>query len=150
MSAKPGWRFVCLIAVTMMGLSPAARGADWPTYQHDAARSAVTTERLSLPLAPQWVFASPHPPARGWDEPEHDEVWSYGVRRVGRVRYDDSFHVAAVGDSVYFASSAENKVYAIDASQATLRWVFYTDAPPRLAPTVAVTDVRLTPKTACG
>jgi len=111
-------------------------GADWPTYQHDNARSGVTSGRLEPPLSPVWVFESPHPPARGWGDPEEGEVWSYGVTRVGRVRYDDSYHVAAVGDAVYFASSAENKVYSLDAATGKMRWVFYTDAAPRLAPSV--------------
>lgn len=131
-----GPRLVGVVAASVLLLAVSAYGADWPTCQRDNARSAVTSERLALPLSPQWVFKSPWPPARGWDEPEHGEVWSYGVTRVGRVRYDDSFPVAAVGDAVYFASSAENKVYAIDASGAAVRWIFYTDAPPRLAPTV--------------
>lgn len=122
---RPG--FLWVVVVFSLFLAGDASAADWPTYQHDNARSGVTPERLQPPLSQQWVFRSPHPPARGWSDYK---------RNADRVHYDDAFHVVAVGDAVYFASSAENKVYSLDAATGKLRWAFYTDAPPRLAPTV--------------
>ncbi len=53
------------------------------------------------------------------------------------MRHDDSYHVAVVGTDVFFCSSAENKVYCVDAAAASIKWVAYTNAPARLAPTVA-------------
>ena len=29
---------------------------DWPTYRHDRLRTAVTTEKLALPLKNVWMF----------------------------------------------------------------------------------------------
>jgi outer membrane protein assembly factor BamB len=42
----------------------------------------------------------------------------------------------AVRDTVYFASSADFSVYALDANTGKVRWVFITAGPVRLAPTV--------------
>jgi len=53
-----------------------------------------------------------------------------------RVTYDWAFHVVSVGDSVYFSSSADDKVYCLDASTGRERWGFFTEGPVRLAPTV--------------
>ena len=75
--------------------APLTPAADWPTYQHDNARSGVTTERIAPPLALRWVFASPHPPARGWPEPERGAVWSYGVERIAKTRREAHLNVVA-------------------------------------------------------
>jgi len=52
------------------------------------------------------------------------------------VIFDDAFQVAVAGDTVYFGSSVDNKVYALDAATGGQRWSFFTDGPIRLAPTV--------------
>jgi len=124
------WGLLCMTAA-----GPAVAG-DWPTYQADHARSGVTAQRLTLPLGRQWVFASPHPPAAGWAEPAGGEIWSYGIRRERKVRYDDCFPAVAAGSAVFLCSSAENKVHCLDAGTGAVRWSACTDAPPRLAPTV--------------
>lgn len=111
--------------------------ADWPTFQHDAARSGVTSESLEFPLAADWQFRPSQPPARGWGNPEETSVYNYGIRRIGKVRYDNAYHVAVVGPRAFFCASAENKVYCVDAATGEMRWTRYTDAAPRLAPTVA-------------
>ena len=110
--------------------------ADWPTYQHDARRSGVTAESLSLPLAADWTLRATDPPARGWGEPETTPVYDYGIVRISRLQYDDAYQVAAVGDAVYFCDSAHNAVCCADAATGRLRWRAYTDAAPRLGPTV--------------
>ncbi|MEZ6045628.1 MAG: PQQ-binding-like beta-propeller repeat protein [Planctomycetaceae bacterium] len=54
-----------------------------------------------------------------------------------RQEYDKAFHVAIVGDMVYFGSSVEDKVYALNLKTGEEVWRFYTEGPVRLAPTVA-------------
>ena len=104
---------------------------DWPTFMHDNHRTGVTSESLRPPLQPCWVFESPFPPAKGWALP----VNGYGARKnKPNVSYDDAFRVIAVGDSCYFCSSADNRVYAVDAATGTVKWTYFTDASPRLAP----------------
>jgi len=58
-----------------LALAAGARAADWPTYNHDAARSAVTDESLRLPLKTAWTHASPHPPAAAWPDPARHDYW---------------------------------------------------------------------------
>ncbi len=98
---------------------------------HDNQRTGISGETLRPPLELQWVFESPHPPAKGWALP----VSGYGARKnKPNVAYDDAFRVIAVGDRCYFSSSAENRVYALDAASGEIRWTYFTDAAPRLAP----------------
>ena len=112
-------------------LASAVPADDWPTFQHDNQRTGVTSEALDLPLHLQWVFESPFPPAKGWALPVND----YGARKnKPNVSYDDAFRVVAAGDAAYFCSSCENRVYAIDAATGKIKWTFFTDAAPRLAP----------------
>ncbi|MBI5818961.1 MAG: PQQ-binding-like beta-propeller repeat protein [Verrucomicrobia bacterium] len=107
---------------------------DWPTYRHDIARSGVTSEKLAAPLAESWVFRPRHAPAPAWEPPR--DVPVEGVLELPRVRFDDANHVVAAGNTLYFGSTADNKVYALDATSGRVRWTFFTGGPVRLAPTV--------------
>ena len=120
----------------VLALLAPARGADWPTYLHDAARSGATAETLAVPLALEWVFQPGGPPAAGWGDVEEGAVWKVGLPFQQPVAYDDAYHVAAVGDAVYFCASGEHKVYCIDAARGAIRWTAFTAAPARCAPTV--------------
>ncbi len=105
--------------------------ADWPAAYHDNQRTGVTAEELQPPLAQKWVFQSPAPPAKGWAPPVH----GYGaIKRKPNACYDDAFRVIAAGNMVWFASSAEDCVYALDAEQGEVKWRFSLGAAPRLAP----------------
>ena len=104
------------------------RADDWPTYQHDSARSGVTREQLAPPLFEQWVFSSGHPPQPAWPEPTKEHP---------RVDFDYAYHVAVSGDAVFFGSSADNKVTCLDAVSGQVLWSAYTDGPVRLAPTIS-------------
>jgi outer membrane protein assembly factor BamB len=113
-----------------VSISP-GRAEDWPTFMHDNQRTGTSGETLRPPLELQWVFHSPHPPAKGWALP----VSGYGARKnKPNVACDDAFRVIAVGDRCYFSSSAENRVYALDAARGDILWTHFTDAAPRLAP----------------
>ena len=114
----------CVVAAWASG---PARAEDWPTYRHDNARSGVTAEDLRPPLTRQWTFRPKFLPARGWSDYR---------RNTDRVNYDDAPQVAAVGEAVYFASSGEERVYALDAATGRVRWTRHTDAAARLAPSV--------------
>lgn len=121
-----------LAAVVMLLLACAPAGAgDWPTYQHDPARSGVTDE--SPPpagtMSQQWVYRAPAPPRPVWPEPQPS------VERP-KVRFDDALQCVAVGPSVYFGSSVDHQVYALDAATGRVRWRFFTGAAVRLAPTI--------------
>jgi outer membrane protein assembly factor BamB len=122
----PLW-LLCLILASV----GRARCEDWPTFMHDNQRTGVSREALRPPLALRWVFDSPAAPAQGWALP----VSGYGARKnKPNVAHDDAFRVIAVGDTCYFSSSGENRVYAIDAAAGKIRWTGFTGAAPRLAP----------------
>lgn len=120
-----------VLLTLLLLLSRPAPAEDWPTVMHDDQRTGVTAEELRPPLAPRWEFRSPFPPAKGWDPTPN----GYGARKnKSDVSHDDAFRVIAVGDAVFFSSSAANCVYALDAATGVARWTFFTGAAPRLAP----------------
>ncbi len=110
-------------------------GDDWPTYRHDAARSGITAEQLEPPLAQCWVFRARLAPQPAWGDPKPEPVEGY--RELRRIHFDDVYQVVAAGNGVYFGSSADNKVYCLDAASGRIRWTKITGGPVRLAPAVA-------------
>ena len=50
--------------------------------------------------------------------------------------FDRAYQPAVAAGSLYFGSSTDGKVYALDAATGRTRWTFFTDGPVRLAPTV--------------
>ncbi|NOR67645.1 MAG: PQQ-binding-like beta-propeller repeat protein, partial [Woeseiaceae bacterium] len=125
---------VCVF-IGLIVLGSAALAADWPTYRHDNARTGSTSESLAAPLALDWVYVPVYPPRPAWPRPAVRPREGWEQRH--RVIFDDAFQVAAVGDLVYFGSSADNKVYALEAATGRQRWSFFTGGPVRLAPTVS-------------
>lgn len=124
----------CLFLILFLMAPPAADAADWPTYRHDNARTGSTSESVIAPLVEHWVYVALYRPRPAWSGPA--ERPREGFRQRPRVIFDDAFQVAAVGDTVYFGSSVDNKVYALDAATGEQRWSFFTDGPIRLAPTI--------------
>ncbi len=114
-----------LILLTVVAV--AAVAADWPEYRCDATRSAITTEKLASPLHLQWTYTPAHAPKPAWPEPG---------RELNRNAFDYAYQVAIAGGVVYFGSSADHKVYALDLLTGRERWSFFTDAPVRFAPAV--------------
>ncbi len=111
-----------------------APAPDWPTYMHDPARSGVTPTTVTLPVGEQWVYRPPGPPRPAWPDPQPVPV--EGNLELPRMKFDDAFHVAVADGAVYFGSSADNKVYSLDAGTGRVRWQFFTGGPVRLAPAV--------------
>jgi len=125
--------FILLVAVIFCNLAIAE---DWLTYRHDNRRSGITSERLNLPLNEHWRYAPRHAPQPAWPLPAKADFW-HGMRDLrNRVTYDRTFQVVSAGDSVYFSSSTDDKVYCLNASTGQERWVFFTEGPVRLAPAI--------------
>jgi len=129
-------RSAALLAAVCLSLLPCALlpADDWPMYAHDNARSNTTTEEVTLPLNQQWVYTARAPVVTAWPDPQSIAV--EGQLETPRVRFDDAYHVAVVGDAVYFGTSCDNKVYCLDAATGRERWSFFTEGPIRLAPSV--------------
>ncbi len=130
--------YVAVCALALAALSKSSLMADdWPTYQHDIARSGMTSEQPQLPLAEAWSHRSAVPPQPAWDEPATWDGWNKVFRLKNRVAFDKALHVIVVGDTVYYGSSVDDQIYAVDAKTRDIRWRFYTEGPVRLAPTFA-------------
>jgi len=113
------------------------KAEDWPTFMHDNQRSGVTSEQLQPPLSECWIYKSAHSPQPAWPLPAKQDFWHHHYNLRATVTYDRAFHVVSAGDMIFFGSSADDKVYALDARTGQERWTFFTQAPVRLAPTVS-------------
>lgn len=112
-------------------------GADWPTFQGDYRRSGTTAENVAAPLVEAWHYRARHAPAPAWPEPAAEDVTNRYRNLRAVVAYDRACQVVVAGGAVYFGSSADDKVYALEAATGTELWSFFTGGPVRLAPTVA-------------
>ncbi len=115
----------CLVAALLAG--PIAAG-DWSTYKKDPTRSGVTTESLAFPLVQRWAYQASQPPMPAWPEPG---------KELHRMNFDYAFEPVAADGLIYFASSADDTVRALQATTGALAWRFTADGPIRFAPTIA-------------
>lgn len=109
-----------------------ARAEDWPTYRHDTARSGISSETISLPLSECWRFMPRVAPDPAWEIPRGEPV--EGVLELGRVRFDDAHHVIVAAGRVYFGTSGDGRVCALDAATGKNIWFRHAGGPVRLAP----------------
>jgi glucose dehydrogenase len=123
-----------VVAVATAISGPVWADEDWPTYQHDASRSGVSAQKIAMPLAEHWIFQPPYAPVPAWGDPKSRPV--EGIQELRRIHFDDVFHVAVAGGRAYFGSSADHKVYCLDATSGRVIWTRITGGPVRLAPTV--------------
>jgi len=130
------YRMLTLMSIMTFLTTNASRGDDWPTYNHDNARSGITSEQLPATLSECWRFQSNHAPEPAWPPPAAQDFWHNHNQLRPTVIYDRAFHAVTVRDAVYFASSADFSVYALDAKTGKVRWVFFAGGPVRLAPVV--------------
>jgi outer membrane protein assembly factor BamB len=112
-----------LIAIVWLLLVVDVQAADWPTYRADSARSNYTPEQLPKGLMLRWSYQSPHTPIPAWPT-------------RNRKQFDRAYQPVIAGGVLYYGSSADCKVYALDAATGKTRWTFFTDSPVRFAPVV--------------
>src|SRR5687768_12598141 len=97
-----------LLAFFAVGLLSFSNGADWPTYRGDAARTGYTSERLPAKMSLAWTWQPTHPPAPAWP-------------RDDRMLFDRAADVAVAGGKVFFGSSVDGQIKAIDAATGQAR-----------------------------
>ncbi len=117
------WRAAAALSAFMA--TAACLAADWPTYLGDNGRRGATADALNMPLTKQWAFKPLHAPRPSWPNPG---------KEARKVAFDLAFHVAAAAGRVYFASSADDQVYCLDAATGAVRWSAFTGGPIRVAP----------------
>jgi hypothetical protein len=113
-------RLVAVLCFVWMAVP--AVGEDWPTWRHDAGRTAVSAQRLADRLHLQWVREYPTP------EPAFS-----GIRQQ-RVQFDLGYEPVVAGQLMFVALGARDCVTALDSRTGAERWRFYAEGPVRLAP----------------
>ena len=124
-------------AICLFSLAVLAQAADWPTYQHDYARSGVAAESLLAPFTDGWVHRSKHAPRPAWRGEAKWDGWNKVYNLKSRQIFDYAYHPVIVDGLLYYGSSADDKIYCLDAATGEQRWTFFTEGPVRLAPTIA-------------
>lgn len=99
------------------------QAADWPMYRADAERSGYTPEQLPERLALRWSYQSSHAPMSAWPT-------------RNRQQFDRAYQPVIADGVLCYGSSADCKLYALDAATGKSRWTFFTDGPVRFAPVI--------------
>lgn len=113
-------RTLASLAFLIIFLSSAA-AADWPTWRADAERSGYTEEALPEGLQLQWSRKLPHVAKPAWP-------------RSDRMKFDRAYPIISAEGKLYFGSSVECSIHALDAETGSDVWTFPTRAPVRFAP----------------
>ena len=124
-------------AICLFGLITLGQAADWPTYQHDYARTGVARESLLAPFTDGWVHRSRHAPRPAWRGEAKWDGWNKVYDLKSRQIFDYAYHPVIADGLLYYGSSADDKIYCLDAATGEQRWTFFTEGPVRLAPTIA-------------
>jgi outer membrane protein assembly factor BamB len=131
-------RQVLLMIVVLQPMMSGPAKADWPTWQHDNRRTGSTDEQLQVSrLSLDWAWQSVSPPQTAWSGPAKYDAYAFHRNLPSMRNYDAVFHVIAVGDRVWFGSSADDTLYCLGADDGHERWKVTADGPVRLAPTWA-------------
>lgn len=112
---------ICILPVIVAWLASNAHAQDWPMYRADAARSAYTRHELPKRLHLQWRYRPSQGPTQAWPRQE-------------RLQYDSAFQPIVAGGRLFFGSSTDGKLRAIEVSTGREEWSFSTEAPIRFAP----------------
>ena len=124
-------------AIYLFSLAALGQAADWPTYQHDYARTGVARESLLAPFTDGWVHRSRHAPRPAWRGEAKWDGWNKVYDLKSRQIFDYAYHPVIADGLLYYGSSADDKIYCLDAATGEQRWTFFTEGPVRLAPTIA-------------
>lgn len=131
-------QFYCIVLVFgLIGSHPSFMFAEsWPTYKHDAHRSGVTSESLTLPLQPLWTVHTGLPPQPSWPLPAKQDFWQQLFNLSPRVDYDRVYHTTIAEGRLYYGSSADDQVHCLDAATGNELWTYFTGGPVRVVPTI--------------
>ncbi|MCE5252501.1 PQQ-binding-like beta-propeller repeat protein [bacterium] len=102
---------------------PSFKGGDWPQYRANAGRTGYAPFDLPENLSLRWKYVQSVP------VPAWKAVHT-------RMTFDHAYEPVIAGNTLFFGSSADGKIYAIDTLTGAEKWTFYTGGPVRFAPAV--------------
>ena len=110
----------CLV---LMGSVGVASAGDWPTWRHDAARTAVTSEALAPDLSLLWSrqLRAPRP---AWPASQ------------SKLQFDASYEPVVSGKLLFVPSMTSDRISAYETDTGLESWRWYADGPIRFAPLV--------------
>ncbi len=112
-----------ILASLMLFASTAVMAEDWPQWRYDSYRSANSPEQLPAKLYLQWVRKYPQlEPV--WDDPLNLDL----------MQYDTQYEPIVMGDKMFVASNAFDRVVALNTQTGEEEWAFYTNGPVRFPP----------------
>ncbi len=94
--------------------------SDWPMWRHDAQRTAATEDSLASELHLQWVR----------ELPALKPTWPDQASLVS----DGTYEPIVLGQTVFIASSRNDRITAYDTRTGEENWRFYSEGPIRFAP----------------
>ena len=119
---------VMAASLAVVQSTKAEKGVATGNYRSNVRRSGYTAEPLLPPYHLLWTHTPRHAPRPAWHEP----AWE-----TQRIDHDYAYAVSAGDELVYFGSSADHAVHALEISTGQERWVFFTEGPVRFAPAIA-------------
>ncbi len=120
---RPNRRCLRLAVLTLsVGLTAGpSRGADWPMWRYDAARSAASPDALPSALHLEWTLELT--PAKS--------AWPGNQTKL---QFDAHYEPVVMGRSLFVPSMIRDSVTAYDTETGALQWRFFADGPVRFAP----------------
>lgn len=110
-----------LVIAVLPWLASSVAAQDWPMYRADSSRTAYTRHELPKKLEAQWHYQPSRGPAKAWP-------------REKRLQYDSAFQPVIGGGRMFFGSSSDGRLRALDAQFGGELWSFATEGPIRFAP----------------
>ncbi len=125
LNTTPDRRNAFLLAISVVvAVAASAPAADWPMWQYDAQRSAVTPETLPRDMQLQWVLHLPQP----------KPAWP---ANQATLQFDASYAPVVHAGKLFVPSMVADHVTAYDLDSGRKFWRFYSDGPVRFAPVAA-------------
>ena len=104
-----------------------AMGEGPSQHMGDSARTAYVDAQLPAAPVLQWTYNEKHPPRHAWKEPN---------RELQYIDFDYATQTTIAHGMVFFGSSADHTVTALDTATGEEVWSFITEGPVRFAPAV--------------
>ena len=98
---------------------------DWPQFKKDNYRSGYIDATVDLShFGRRWCFDTGQEPVPAWYGPAREDAYVRSGPLPSMRDYDLSYSPVIVGNSLYYASSADDAVHCHDAQTGEERWHF--------------------------